>query len=228
MPSGRLLREGAPAKRQAILTAARELFLADGYDGTSVDAVAARASASKRTVYDYFGDKRRLLLAVVEDLGDQIMDGIRSIVETTLAESEDVREALLRFALSVKDSALGSFEYHSLLRLIETEGRNLPELRDHWLDEAPEEVLAQRLAALAEEGRLRIADPSLAADHLIALTLGPARAHSFDARSDRDDPQARQERAAAGVDVFLAAYGPTAQPGRSSGGGWNPPGSRRG
>ena len=56
------LREGSTQKRSAILTAARDLFLADGFDRSSVDAVAARAGVSKRTVYDYFGDKEALLL----------------------------------------------------------------------------------------------------------------------------------------------------------------------
>ena len=64
--SGKAVREGSATKRAAILATARALFLADGFERTSMDAIAAAAAVSKRTVYDYYGDKRALLLAVVE------------------------------------------------------------------------------------------------------------------------------------------------------------------
>ena len=59
---GRRLR--AEAKRAAILDAAEALFVSDGYELTSVDAISARAGVSKRTVYDHFGDKLTLFRSV--------------------------------------------------------------------------------------------------------------------------------------------------------------------
>ena len=52
-------------KRQAILAAARTLFLRHGYGGTSMDEVAAIAAVSKQTVYKQFADKQRLFAAVI-------------------------------------------------------------------------------------------------------------------------------------------------------------------
>src|SRR6202008_3134543 len=52
-------------KRGTILDAGRELFLTGGYQGTSVDQIAARAAVSKQTVCKHFGDKQRLPLAIV-------------------------------------------------------------------------------------------------------------------------------------------------------------------
>jgi AcrR family transcriptional regulator len=49
-----------------ILDAARELFLADGYVGTTLDAVAARAEVSPQTVYNLVGSKATLLKAVYD------------------------------------------------------------------------------------------------------------------------------------------------------------------
>ena len=86
MPTTKTLREGSTQKRAAILTAARELFLSDGFDRTSVDAVAARAGVSKRTVYDYFGDKQTLLQAVVDGVGLSLITTIGRILHDTLAE----------------------------------------------------------------------------------------------------------------------------------------------
>lgn len=56
----------ARATRQAILDAAHELFLANGYAGTSVDDIADRAEVARQTIYDNFVDKASLLYAVAE------------------------------------------------------------------------------------------------------------------------------------------------------------------
>src|SRR5690606_4073523 len=55
-----------PAKRQAILEAAKALFLRRGYDGSSMDAIAAEAGVSKLTVYSHFTDKETLFSAAVK------------------------------------------------------------------------------------------------------------------------------------------------------------------
>jgi TetR/AcrR family transcriptional repressor of mexJK operon len=59
-------------KRAAIIAAARDLFVRQGVDRVSMDAVAAQAGVSKRTVYDYFGDKRRLFLAILADASESL------------------------------------------------------------------------------------------------------------------------------------------------------------
>ena len=53
--------EGRSArKRRAIMDAARNLFLRNGFAATSMDDVAALAAVSKQTVYKHFADKQRL------------------------------------------------------------------------------------------------------------------------------------------------------------------------
>src|ERR687888_464863 len=51
-------------KRQAIMEAATQLFLENGYTGTSMDQIAARAMVSKLTVYKNFADKQQLFAAM--------------------------------------------------------------------------------------------------------------------------------------------------------------------
>ena len=53
--------------RQAILTAASDVFLAQGYAGFSVRQVAERIGYSAATIYLYFQDKDDLLFAVVDE-----------------------------------------------------------------------------------------------------------------------------------------------------------------
>ncbi|HET6586161.1 MAG TPA: helix-turn-helix domain-containing protein, partial [Oleiagrimonas sp.] len=47
-------------KRAAILAASIDLFTRQGFEGTSMDAVATAAGVSKLTVYSHFGDKDNL------------------------------------------------------------------------------------------------------------------------------------------------------------------------
>src|SRR5438093_129172 len=52
-------------KHAAIVQAATALFLRNGYQGTSVDDIAATAAVSKQTVYKNFGDKEQLFAAII-------------------------------------------------------------------------------------------------------------------------------------------------------------------
>lgn len=56
--------ERTEATTTALVDAARELFARDGYDATSLDAVAARAGVTKGAVYHHFDGKRQLFEAV--------------------------------------------------------------------------------------------------------------------------------------------------------------------
>ena len=56
--------ERTEATTAALVDAARELFARDGYDATSLDAVAARANVTKGAVYHHFDGKRQLFEAV--------------------------------------------------------------------------------------------------------------------------------------------------------------------
>ncbi|MEO7060134.1 MAG: helix-turn-helix domain-containing protein [Lapillicoccus sp.] len=51
---------------ERLLTAAEELFVRDGYTGTTLAAVAARAGVSARTVYVRFGTKAALLKRLID------------------------------------------------------------------------------------------------------------------------------------------------------------------
>lgn len=59
------LTERQLAKRQQIADAATRLFLANGYAGTSTDAISADAGVSKQTLYSYFPTKVDLLAEVL-------------------------------------------------------------------------------------------------------------------------------------------------------------------
>ena len=205
-PAPKTLREGSTRKRSAILAAAWALFVADGFDRTSVDAIAARAGVSKRTVYDYFGDKQALLLAAVERAGASLMVTVRGAIVDALTDIDDIERALVALSMRIATETFGSADYLAFMRLLAMESVHLPGLRDHWMSNAPEEAIAEHLGVLARAGRIDAPDPRLAADHLVALTLllavnklGPAVATDH----------ARTRRILVdGVRAFLRAYPP--------------------
>ncbi|MBB2913120.1 TetR/AcrR family transcriptional repressor of mexJK operon [Streptosporangium becharense] len=170
------VRQGQAHKRAAILAAARELFVQAGVERTSMDAVAARAEVSKRTVYDYYGDKRRLLLGVIEDAGEAALGTLRRLVEQHLSDAVAVIDAaelervMTDFAADLGSSLLVSSDYAAAVKLIAENEPLLPELEDHPLDEAHTQALAERFEHLASIGLLDVDDPRLAADHFHALT----------------------------------------------------------
>src|ERR1039457_5591327 len=66
-------------KRSAIMAAATALFLRNGYQGTSMDEIAALAAVSKQTVYKNFADKERLFTDIVLGISgrsDEIIRGM--------------------------------------------------------------------------------------------------------------------------------------------------------
>ena len=208
----KVLREGSATKRAAILSAARELFMTDGFDRTSVDAIAARAAVSKRTVYDYFGDKRALLLAVVSESSASLMASIRTALDATLTGETELEASLVEFALRVMSSTLGTADYAAIVGLVSAEAAHLPEEEMSRLDNAPEEVVAARFAELGRRGLLDVPDARTAADHFIALTFMMA---FRERRADRQPAEARVRRIVVdGVRAFLRAYEPRERPTR--------------
>src|SRR3546814_16877510 len=56
----------AAERREQLIATARELFAARGFDGTSIEEVAARSEVSKPVVYEHFGGKEGLYAVVVD------------------------------------------------------------------------------------------------------------------------------------------------------------------
>jgi AcrR family transcriptional regulator len=53
--------------REKILDAARELFMAEGYDGVSMRKIASRIEYTPTAIYDYFGDKEELFREICHE-----------------------------------------------------------------------------------------------------------------------------------------------------------------
>lgn len=63
-------------RRQQLLEIGRTLFAAKGFEGTSVEEIAAKAGVSKPVVYEHFGGKEGLYAVVVDREMRRLLDGV--------------------------------------------------------------------------------------------------------------------------------------------------------
>ncbi|QYN36273.1 TetR/AcrR family transcriptional regulator [Pseudonocardia sp. DSM 110487] len=193
-------------KRQAILDAARALFLRNGYAGTSMDDVAARAAVSKQTVYKHFVDKERLFTAIITgDIAET--EGLTQSLVDALPQTQDLERDLREFA---RRHVVDVMQPHlvRMRRILIGEADRFPELAAAWYARGPERAhatFAGWFTRLAERGLLHVPDPLIAAEHFNWLILSiPLNRAMF---SDVEEPAERLEYYAdEAVRVFLAAY----------------------
>jgi AcrR family transcriptional regulator len=104
--SGRKRRGEGHTRREEILQAAKELFLEEGYDHTTIRRIADRVGISAPALYLYFEDKEALMLALCDQTFGHLMEAIDEIERTVADPRERVRrfgEAYVRFGLTHPD-----------------------------------------------------------------------------------------------------------------------------
>lgn len=154
-------RPGRPKSEQkakAIMSAATALFLAKGFQGTSMDAVARRAGVSKQTVYSHFANKEELFTACV-----RAKVASYGFDEAAAVADEDLRTALLTIARRLID-LLCDPEVVAAHRVVMSEAVSQPRIATLFFESGPRRTVNSLCAYLAkqvEEGRLRIADDRL-------------------------------------------------------------------
>ncbi|RJF85928.1 TetR/AcrR family transcriptional regulator [Sphingomonas cavernae] len=197
-------------KRQAILEAAAELFLRQGYPGTSMDEIAARAAVSKQTVYAQFSSKEALFVAMVLGMthaaGDQVQHGLAELpAGTSLADH------LVAYAARQVEVARTP-QLMQLRRLVIAETDRFPELGKAVYEGGPARAIAGLAAAFArwnEQGLIRAPEPEVAASNFNWLIMGDPvnRAMLLGDAAVPASPALRRHAREA-VRVFMAAYGP--------------------
>jgi AcrR family transcriptional regulator len=198
----------AELKRQAIVRAARELFLREGF-GVGMDTIAAEAGVSKVTVYNHFGSKEALFTAVITSALDEPLAGESSAALEGLAEAEDLRAALVDAARTWVHAVRTNHEVTALRNLVAAELHRFPELGSAWKHHGTEghhPAVAGALRALAEQGRLQIPDLQVAIIQFYGLLVFPHMVFSSYGTHIEEDLTDRL--VTSGVDMFLDHYRP--------------------
>lgn len=193
-----------PAKRAAILEAAKCLFLRYGYAGSSMDAIAAHAGVSKLTVYSHFTDKETLFCAAVKARCEEQLPEL--LFE--LPESASVQTVLLNIARGF-NQLINSPESVDLHRLMTSLGAQDPMLAKIFYEAGPQPLLMEmeRLLNTADRnGQLRIESAKVAADQFFSLLKGCANFRLLIGCGVPQTEAEQEQHAQAAVQMFLRAY----------------------
>jgi AcrR family transcriptional regulator len=139
------------------------LFIARGYDATTIDDIAAAAGISRRTFFYYFKSKDDILLSLQSGMGEQLaaivrhappdtrpLDAIRDAAVTVCAaipvDDMIAIDRLMRSSEAVQARKQASYVQH--------EATLFAALRERW--PAPERATGLRLLALLAVGTMRL------------------------------------------------------------------------
>jgi TetR/AcrR family transcriptional repressor of mexJK operon len=175
-PTAKARRGGRPSRtdalrlRERILESATELFLAEGYGSTSIEAVAGRAGISKRTFYHRFNDKAALFAAVVH----RIIEQLRPPSGVPLLEGATLHDVLRRLAGLILRAAL-SPRAIALHRLVTAESARFPELvRAVNAESAAQEakaLIGDLLARQLRDPRFTVEARAFAAEQFLVMVV---------------------------------------------------------
>jgi len=167
---GRPSHAAALELRDRILEVATELFLTEGYGSTSIEAVAARARISKRTLYHRFDDKAALFAAVVH----RIIEKARPPPGVPLLEGTTLQEILRRLAGLLLRAAL-SPQAIALHRLVTAESVRFPNLvravyDEGWVQQATA-LIGDLLSRELRDPRLTVELRRFAAEQFLHVVV---------------------------------------------------------
>lgn len=196
---------GDPSKRRQIMAGAREVFLAMGYDGASMDRIAKAANVSKGTLYVYFENKESLFEALILEERAALAENLFE----TGGNVADLRPFLTALGLRYLDAMVRP-EHISSIRMVTGAVEKFPDFGRIFFAAGPQCGI-DRLAALFRKaiaaGTLRDCDVEMAASHFMDLCgSGLIKRVLFNVEPE-PSRERREKVVAAAVDVFLRAYG---------------------
>jgi AcrR family transcriptional regulator len=197
----------ADHKRRQILDGARQVFLADGFDGASMGSIARAAGVSKGTLYSYFESKEGLFERLIQDER-------ASLAEATFrldADDPDTRAVLRRLGRSFL-AMLVRPEHVAAVRMVIGAADKLPRLGQAFYEAGPRQGVARLAAYLDRQvaaGRLEIPDTEVAAQQFLDLCSGPVLKRLMFAVTPAPDQAMAEQQVERALAMFYSAYGPS-------------------
>jgi AcrR family transcriptional regulator len=217
------------ARREAILAAAKAVFEEMGFEQATMSEITARVGGSKATLYRYFDSKEALFGELVsrsaQEHGGQLADlfGERPCaaigpglppdameVLALLDPKQDVEVSLKGFGERVLRTFFTPQKFAMRRMVIAASGNN-PEVGRTFYENGPGKgmkLVASYFEAVMKAGKLRMADPHVAASQFRALLDCELEERGLmNALPEFDDAQVVATVARA-VDTFMRAYRP--------------------
>lgn len=200
-----MVRTKSDEKRREIIRVAAKTFEELGFERTSMLTIAERMRGSKQTLYNYFGSKEELLRAVLDvdvgDVADQAMEELRT--------EKSLRKGLSRLGEIYLTRQLAP-QAISNIRIVATQPAESGIGDDFYrniLCVAWKRV-ADVFKMLMADGKLKRADPWLAAMHFKGLVLQDLLERQLLNAAKAANPKEIQTAVKNAVEAFLRIYGP--------------------
>jgi len=188
-------------RREKLLDAAQELFLAQGYDGTSLDEVIEVAGGSKRAIYRHFDGKKGLFAAALERLFDESLAPLADME----VDADPPEEALVEAGCALVE-ALTSPTMVAAFRVVIGRVDEFPELAESLFERGPQtayDKVATYLRARDRQGRLAVDAPDVAARQLVEMIKGELHLRALLGAGDPPDSEETERHVRRAVRLFL-------------------------
>jgi AcrR family transcriptional regulator len=163
------------ARVDALMDMAVDMFLDQGYEGVSLDALIAKVGGSRRNIYRHFGGKEGLFLTAITLMCEEQVAPLRSL---HIPLTGNPAEALFLFGRALLDRVLLPPTL-ALHRLMVAESARFPELaRTIWRSghEQATDILTEWIIRQQEAGILRKGQPpNLLARQFVDLAVADAQ-----------------------------------------------------
>lgn len=192
-------------KKTEILTAARGVFLKQGYPDAGMELVARLAGVSTATLYAHFPSKAKLFELVVHDATLRMAE---PVLESLLPQG-NARVRLMAFALAYA-TFMTKPGTRAMFRMVTNERRRFEAVADFFQDSAREALGGAALSViddLVASGELVVDRPSWAAGQLLGMLDHPTLVLGLSSGDETQPTRPLTDLSADAVETFLARYG---------------------
>ena len=168
-PAVKKMRKDAIQKRKELIEYATEMFLEMGYEKASMNNLVKRSGSSKSTIYKHFRSRQALFIAVLDEKLRDHLAPIENLDLTTLSIEEGLK-LIGRTGIKV----ITSEDHINLCRIIYAEAGRIPYVGKTYYEHGPRRGMAgvaNYLSTMVQRGRIRCADPSMAAEYFWGMIL---------------------------------------------------------
>lgn len=204
------MRTRTEERRLAIIEAAKEIFLNQGFDAASMSEISERVGGSKATLYGYFPSKEELFIACLRDFSREETGAVKE----SFAGKKSLRERLETFGRWRLKLALtpGGLSVHRMIWSVGVHSIIAKMFGDVDPADTTWGLVATELKKAMDSGELRQADPWSAAQHFRGLLDTEAMDRYYFQYPSAVDDRMTENFVLQATDVFLRAYAPEGAP----------------
>ncbi|HEY1405019.1 MAG TPA: TetR/AcrR family transcriptional regulator [Spirochaetota bacterium] len=180
-------------RKQQIIETAKEMFLTQGFQSSHIGQVCDKLNIARGTVYQYFGNKREILYAILDDVEEKIADIFDSDDLTDYLKTNPGKEAMSQFTSDRMSRCLKTlFSEPIVIRLIFKEITGIDDEvveRVHKFIENISKIIVNDVDELRARGFLR---RSVHADVIAKIVIGGVILLVHECERQKKDPMSKE------------------------------------